>query len=310
MRRERGIGRSLTLLALLAAVGCGPEPDVEGQGAEATDRVGFAVYTVSYPLRYYAGRIGGEGVQVRFPAPPGVDPALWSPDAETIALYQGADRILLNGARYARWVTRATLPPSRLVDTSGGFQDRYVPMEAAMVHTHGPTGEHSHGEVATTTWLDPQLAAEQARAILEAFTAARPAWGDVFGENFAALERDLGVLDDGLREAFAGLAGRPLLTSHPVYQYLARRYDLNLRSVHFEPDEVPGEGQWRDLETLLRSHPARWMLWEAEPLPETAERLRGYGVEAVVFDPCGNAPPDGDFLTVMRENIAAIVGIP
>jgi len=32
-------------------------------------------------------------------------------------------------------------------------------------HTHGPEGEHAHENLASTTWLDPILAVEQARAI-------------------------------------------------------------------------------------------------------------------------------------------------
>ena len=44
------------------------------------------------------------------------------------------------------------------------------------------------------------------------------------------------------------------------------------------------------------------MLWEAEPLPEVAERLRAMGIESIVFDPAGNLPASGDFLEVMTAN--------
>ena len=60
---------------------------------------------------------------------------------------------------------------------------------------------------------------------------------------------------------------------------------------------------------MLREHPATWMLWEAEPRGESVERLRALGVESVVFDPLANRPPAGDFLTVMRENVARLVGV-
>ena len=95
---------------------------------------------------------------------------------------------------------------------------------------------------------------------------------------------------------------RPLLASHPVYQHLARRYGLNLRSVHWEPEAVPNPQQWAELERLLGDHPAKWMLWEAEPAPESVARLRALGVQSVVFDPCANRQATGDFLAVMRNN--------
>ena len=38
------------------------------------------IYTVNYPLAYFAERIGGDLAQVTFPAPPDVDPAFWMPN--------------------------------------------------------------------------------------------------------------------------------------------------------------------------------------------------------------------------------------
>ena len=150
------------LWSLLLVSGCSSTPTVHRQAPDDPIRP-LQVYVVNYPLQYFAERIGGDRVEVHFPAPADVDPAFWSPDAETIAAYQQADVILLNGAGYADWVTRAALPDSVLVDTSAAFADRLVPVEKAVTHSHGPEGEHVHGEVAFTTWLDPTLAIEQAR---------------------------------------------------------------------------------------------------------------------------------------------------
>jgi zinc transport system substrate-binding protein len=55
---------------------------------------------------------------------------------------------------------------------------------------------------------------------------------------------------------------------------------------------------------VLKEHPARWMIWEQEPLAETADRLAGLGVRSVVFDPCANRPINGDLLSVMDGNAA------
>ena len=59
---------------------------------------------------------------------------------------------------------------------------------------------------------------------------------------------------------------------------------------------------WRDLELVLREHPAHWMIWEANPLPDTLQRLEGIGLRSVVYETCGAAPEQGDFLSVMRAN--------
>ncbi len=295
---------SMLILAFTAACAATEE------GADVTpaspDQAALSVYVVNYPLQYLAGRIGGERIEVSYPAPAGEDPAYWSPDAETIASYQKADLILLNGATYAKWTERVTLPASKLVDTSASFKDRYMIMEDAMVHSHGPEGEHSHGETAFTTWLDPTLAVEHARAIHDALIKARPNAQPAFEAGFASLEADLLALDERLERAVAGKTDTPLVGSHPVYQYLARRYGLNLRAVHFEPDEPPADDGWHDLEHLLEGHPAKWMLWEDAPIQETADRLRELGIESVVYNPCGNRPEEGDYVSVMQSNVAGV----
>ncbi len=110
MRLASSIAVSL-LMILAACGGAGPEPTAPAVD-EVPDRL--LVFTVNYPLEYFADRLGGDQVEVVFPAPPGGDPAFWSPDPDTIAAYQGADLILLNGAGYAKWLERATLPSSKL----------------------------------------------------------------------------------------------------------------------------------------------------------------------------------------------------
>ena len=299
--KERLLAAGFALF-MTSCGGAGPsEEAVSSSGAED---VKLSVYVVNYPLQYFAERIGGDRVAVHFPAPSEGDPAFWSPDPSNVAQYQAADLILLNGADYAKWVPKVTLPPSKLVDTSESFKDRVIYFEDATTHSHGPGGEHSHGESAFTTWLDFGLALEQAKSIRDALVEARPEDERMFQERFQALESDLTGLSSQLEALVEGKTEAPLVGSHPVYQYLARKYGLDIVSVHFEPDEMPDPKGWQELEHLLEDHPAKWMLWEGEPLGETQAKLEELGVKSVVFDPCGNRPSEGDFLSRMKNNIA------
>ena len=272
----------------------------------AASGAALVVCTVSYPLAYFAERIGGAAVTARFPAPADVDPAFWKPDPATISACQTADLVLLNGAGYARWVGQASLPRRKLVDTSRVFRAAYLPGEQTPVHQHGPAGEHSHGRVASTTWLDPVQAIAQARAIEVAFAKRRPEDAQGFAQRAAALVTDLEQLDRELAAAFGALGGEPLLASHPVYPYLARRYGLDLRSFSWEPDLDPGPADWKALDVLLDERPARLMLWEAAPTGATRAKLEARGVGVVVFDIAANWPTRGDYLSVMRANVDAL----
>ena len=263
----------------------------------------MTVYVVNYPLQYFAERIGGEHVKVVFPAPAGIDPAYWMPDAKTISDYQQADLILLNGTNYARWVNRVTLPRFRMVNTSAGFKDKYMEATEILTHSHGSGGEHAHEALAFTTWIDFSLAVRQAKAIEEALSRKRPDLRGSFQKNYAALEQDLMVLDETIKQVVSKDRTEPLVVSHPVYGYFARRYGLNIKSVHWEPDEIPTNEQMMALNRILKEHPAKWMIWEGKPMKESAERLKAIGLESLVFDPCGNTPDQGDFLSVMRQNV-------
>jgi len=146
------------------------------------------------------------------------------------------------------------------------------------------------------------LLIEQARTIKQAFVRLRPDQQKAFQAGFDALERDLLDLDTRIRDIVSRNPKQPLVVSHPVYQYLTRRYGLNVKSLHWEPDELPNDNMWKELTEILASHPAKWMIWEGPPVAETVQKLKSLGVNSVVFDPCGNVPKQGDYLSVMRQN--------
>ena len=296
MKREDILLRVQTLTtSLLISILLVPSPLLAGEK--------LTVYTVNYPLQYFAERIGGEYVEVIFPAPGDEDPAYWMPDGDTVAAYQSADLILLNGANYAKWVGKVSLPRSKMVDTSRSFRDSYIDSSDVTTHSHGPAGKHAHESLAFTTWIDLSLAVEQARAVGEALARKSPENRGFFEENYRELESSLLDLDNQITEMVKDQSGKPLIVSHPVYDYWARRYNLNVRSVHWEPDEVPSTTQWMELKRLLEDHPAQWMVWEGEPDPAVVRQLEELGVSSLVFDPVGNVPDQGDFLSVMKGNV-------
>ena len=170
-------------------------------------------------------------------------------------------------------------------------------------HSHGPGGDHSHTGTAFTTWLDINQAKQQAEAILKALSKKRPAYKAEFENRFETLRKELMQLDLDIQKLLAKQPGEPLFASHPVYQYFARRYQLHMQSVLWEPDIVPTEEQWQQLIYAQEAFPASWMLWEAEPAAETRARLEKHGIHSVVFDTCANTPENGDFMSVMRANI-------
>jgi len=290
-------------VALLAS--CSGDPGApEGTSGGSDTKL---VIAVNYPLAYFAERIAGGAARVELPAPPGVDPAYWRPSGEEVGRIQGADLVLRNGAGYAKWVERVSLAPSRVVDTSEAFEDRYLEL-GEVVHSHGPEGEHSHAAVDFNTWLDPNFAVSQAQAVFDALLGLAPSGAGAMRDAYDELARDLRDLDARLKKLSAKLGDAPLIASHPVYGYLASRYDWKLESLHWEPDAMPSDEQWAELDELLERHPAKVLIWEAEPDAALAAKVEERGLANVVFEPCGNRPDEGDYLSVMRGNIEALQG--
>ena len=266
----------------------------------------ITVYVANYPLKYFAERIGGSHVAVSFPAPKDVDPAFWQPKDDEIAAYQKAGLILMNGATFSKWAEKTSLPRTKTVDTSASFKAQFITIANAVTHSHGPGGMHSHDGISFTTWIDFQQAIAQAQAVHDALARKAPDAKADFNSGFAALKADLEALDARLIVVGKKLAKQPVVASHPVYHYFARRYDLNMKNVLWEPEEVPTPEQMADLQKIIASHPAKWMIWEGPPARESVQKIAAIGLQSVVFDPCSNVPESGDFLSVMKANVAGM----
>ncbi len=260
------------------------------------------VVCVSYPLAYFAERLAGDAAEIMFPVPADADPSFWRPGIAEISTIQSADLIVLNGAGFAAWTTKASLPRSRIVDTSAGFADRFVSTET-LTHSHGAEGAHSHTGTASYTWMDFALAARQAEALAAAMVKPMP---DAEAQIAVELERlltDLATLDETARTIGAQAEGLSIIASHPRYPYFGRAYGLDLSAVDWDARETPTEDQWQALEARVAETGAELFIWEVEPLPEARDRIRELGLVDVVFPPLANRPETGDFVGTMEGSL-------
>jgi zinc transport system substrate-binding protein len=58
-----------------------------------------------------------------------------------------------------------------------------------------------------------------------------------------------------------------------------------------------------ELKKLLTNHQTKWMIWKGAPIKFSVDILKVMGIQSAVFDPCGNVPTEGDFLSVMQQNV-------
>jgi len=296
---------SVLVFTLVFLAGCTDSQEDKLSQSKNEGELRPVVYVSNYPLQYFVKRLA-PWTDVRFPAAESADPAFWKPTPEDVSAMQQADLIVLNGASYESWLKNVTLPPSKLLNTAAGFKDRLIPLVDETTHSHGLEGEHEHSSLAFTTWLDINLAEGQAQTIATALIARWPEHSSQVKTAFTALKSDLQLLDEKMQNTVHAAQDRPVVFSHPVYQYLQKRYGINGKSVHWEPDVMPDEAMWQELNQLIRDHPAKWIIWEGVPLPGIVRRLESLGMKSVVFDPCASTPSQEDFLSTMKINLVAL----
>ena len=287
VRSRRGVAAALLMVAASTPVLAQERP---------------AVVTVNYALSYFADRLGGGDVDVVFPVLEGVDPSFWRPGIADISTIQNADLIILNGAGFATWTTKASLPRSRIVDTSRGFEDRFIATET-VTHSHGADGQHSHTGTASFTWLDQEQALLQAQAIASALEQRGLVEPDEIATRLAALTEDLRALDAAADRLRPLADGEVLIATHPRYQYLARAYGLDIRSLEWEAGAAPDADQLAELRSLVDETGARVLLWEARPPEDARAAVTDLGLADVVFPTLATAPTGSDYLERFRTAV-------
>lgn len=261
-----------------------------------------SVVAVNYALSYFAERLGGDEIDVRFPVPGGVDPVFWRPDIAGISEMQNADLIVLNGAGFASWTTKASLPRARIVETARVFEDQFIATET-ITHSHGADGEHSHTGTASFTWLDQEQAILQAGAIADALAQRGLVAQDDIDRRLSGLTDDLLALDAAGEQLRPLAAGKVLIATHPRYQYLARAYGLDIRSLEWEAGAAPGADQLAMLKALVGETGAQVLLWEAHPPDSARSAIRDLGMVDVVFPTLAETPEGADYVVQLRTTI-------
>ena len=292
------------LVVGMLSVGCGQKEP------ETTTPTGKPVVcTTFYPTQYFAERIGGDLIDVVCPVPEDEDAIFWMPDATAIQAYQKADLIILNGAGFAKWVQKVSLPETRVLNTAKPFEEKFINFEDGTVHSHGKAGEHAHEGLDGHTWVDPVNARLQATEISKALIKGFPEHKAAFEKGFTALAKDLDALDEKLKAYQAAYKNQPLLASHPAYNYIAKRYDWNIKNLDLDPEAMPSDEEFQGIKEMLKSHPAKHLIWESYPTKAIADRMqKELGLISIEFSPCELLSEDAqssgtDYMSVMRRNL-------
>jgi zinc transport system substrate-binding protein len=322
----RPLGTLLAASTLLLAAGCGGA--TEGGTAEAGP-ASLDVVTAFYPFQFVAERVAGAHAEVTSLTSPGAEPHDLELTPRQVASIATADLVV-----YERSFQAAV---DEAVEQSGNEHvldtATVVPLQplASAEHEHEHEGEehageehaeeehageehaegHDHGGLDPHVWLDPTQMATITAAVRDQLSGLDPDHAADYRSNAAALEAELGTLDQEFKTGLASCERQEFITTHTAFGYLAKRYGLSQIGITgLSPDAEPSPARIAEVQHEATEHGVTTIFTETLVSPAVAEAIAGdLGLATDVLDPIEgitDASRGQDYLAVMRSNLAAL----
>jgi zinc transport system substrate-binding protein len=257
-----------------------------------------------YPLYFIADRVAGRYNDVIDLTPPGVEPHEYELTVRQVAQIDNA-RVGFYERGVAPSIDQAMAndSPDHALDVAD-----VVPLASPVA---GSGVEHTTENKDPHFWQDPSLMAEATRAFADTMAEADPAHAAYYREQGRRVVRDLDAVDAEYARTLATCRIRTIVVSHDAFEYLARRYDVDVVPIAgLEPDAEPSLQRLHDLATLIRERGVTTVFFETLASPALAESLAGdVGITTAVLDPIeglSSADPHATYLSLMRQNLAAL----
>ena len=305
----RAAAALLLALAALVTAGC----QTAWTGATATDLARRQVHVVATTnfIADVAREIGGPRVRVTALMGPGVDPHLYKASAGDVRELVEADLVVYGGLELEGKMgdAFADLAAQRPVVAIA----EAIPRRLLLASPQHPDRPDPH------VWFDPTLWRQATDELARALGRVDPRHRDGYLRRAAAYADKLRELDAWARDTLAPVPERRrvLVTSHDAFQYLGRRYDLDV--VPIQGISTATEATTADVERVAaviarRDVPAVFV--ESSVPRQTIDavlasaRLQGADArvgEPLFADAAGDAGTvEGTYLGMVRHNVRAL----
>lgn len=300
------LGTVLATAMALAACSSGAS---SGSNASTSDGAGtVSVVTAFYPLEYATAAVGGDGVSITSLTPPGVEPHDLELTAQQVAQIAEADLVVyVRGFQPAVDEAVDQQAADRALDVSAG-----LPLLAAEEHAGETPAEHAdHAGTDPHVWLDPANMAVIGQAIGDRLEQITPESADAVRTSVATFQKQMTDLDAEFSSALAPCTIRDLVVSHEAFGYLADAYGFTQVGLSgLSPEAEPSPARLAEVADLVRRDGITTIYYETLVDPRIAQTIADEtGATTAVLDPLEGLAEgsDGDYASIMRANLAALV---
>jgi ABC-type Zn uptake system ZnuABC Zn-binding protein ZnuA len=270
--------------------------------------------------------------QINLLTPKDQDPAHYTPNETEVKSYQESDLIFLNGAGFEGFEKKMMLPKSKIVYTSQSFKKDWLHAKTQSEHRHGRQGLHHHASTDPHTWVDPILAIEQIKntylKLKEFFKKKSNQSNELDPSTLQSIQNKLDQRFESLKLEFEEIdqqwqsldfKGFLILSSHPSYAYLAKRYGFEIEAFDFEPDlaiEHPSQAQQMALvisfkQKILLSNPNQKLIffWEKTPHPSLIKALEAQEIQSYLLRTVESEPTEGYYLRAVHADLKKLAQV-
>ena len=212
--------RVIATAALLAVIGVPGHDVVAAAGPDEADRL--LVATTVAPITSIVANIVGDRADVEGIVPEGTNSHTFEPQPSVAELLSTADVLYLNGLQLeepTRELAEANLADGAAIVELGEqtiSEDEYR-FDFAFPEEGGKPNPH--------LWTNPPMALRYAEIVRDDMSTRDPGNADYYAANYDAFAELIDELDGAMRESFATVPTRKLLTYHDAYAYFADEYD-------------------------------------------------------------------------------------
>ena len=254
-----------------------------------------------YPLYYFASEIGGENVRVYNITPAGAEPHDYEPTSRDIVRIEKSNLLILNGRALEPWSDKIknALEGKKVIVITAGDN-----IATQKIKEDGGALQDPH------VWLDPVLAKEEVRSILQGFVLADPKNAPAYESNSRMLQQSLDTLHKEYQEGLNDCKKRDIVTSHAAFGYLAGEYHLRQISISgLSPDEEPSAKKLSELTDFVRKNNIQHIFFESLVSPKLSETIaHEVGVSTLLLNPIEGLSDEEklagkNYFTLMRQNL-------
>lgn len=277
--RSKGLALVLILYCVFLANIPGLKSETEGV---------LKVAATIFPVADIVKQVGGTRVQVLTVLPRGGNPHVFELTPKLVKNLEQAKTVFAVGHRFDDWVKGIgeSLPGVRVVTVDQGIP---------LIQTD-TTDPHY--------WLSISNAKQMARNICSTLIELDPEQKDVYVHNLESYLSKLDQTDQHLREMFAKLGNKKIVTYHDGWRYFARDYGFEvIGNIESSEGVEPTPRKLAELSKSVKRFQTKALFSEPEVPKDIARSFaEDLGLNVYELDPLGKTLEGGTYLDLMIKN--------